>query len=689
MFFILSGHEIQEHRHYTFAISPPEEQVEIEWRTKLIPDNPALFKQGAVPRRRASAESLKQTVIESVMELTRQVILTNPDPTYVKNEQGMFILANDAYAELHGQTVDELLAKGTGVFDYSFERDLELLEKNQTVTIEEYYRLKDGEKAWFKTTKKPFRQADGTRYLLSVSTNITMLKNSVKAAEESAKAKESFLANINNEIRTPINAIIGIAKVMKKSLLNKEQENYLDTITAIADNLLVIPTDLLDITKLESGDVKLESIPFDISSVISDAVRAMAFKIQGQSVSVRFIQSNEAIPMVEGDPFRLSQVLINLMNNAIKHTRQGEITVSIQHIEKSDNVLKVECCVEDTGAPYNTDKFRNIHEMLSQEKNITKLYGGTGLGLTISKKLIELQGGRLWLENRASQGNCFFFSIPYIISGKANATTREEPKVTTDQLKGVRILIAEDNQLNELLLSSQLQPWNVLTDIAYDGEQALEKANEKEYDLILMDIQMPKLDGIEATYRIRNKQNPNRHTPIIAFTANQQKIDMERYRYYGFTDALLKPYQESKLFHLISQYTRRNKETEPEILDNIKENSDLFDFSGLGNLKDDALFIRKMQQIFIDTVPGQLDDLEEAVENKELETAAHIAHKLKSTFGNIRIKTATEAMRKIELCARTQTNTSELVQLLRIVREVTNQVVSVFSNQLQKGNSFS
>lgn len=618
------------------------------------------------------------------MDFTRQVIQTNPNPTYVKNEHGRFILANDAYAELHGLTVDELLEKGTGVFDYSFERDLELLRNNQSTSIEEYYKLKNGERAWFKTTKKPFEQADGARYLLSVSSNVTLLKQAVQAAEDSAKAKENFLANISNEIRTPINAIIGIARVMRKGLHNKDQEGYLDTITSIAENLLVIPNDLLDITKLESGEVKLETVPFDIASVLKDAVKAMDYKTQGQSVSVHFVQPTVNLPWVEGDPFRLSQVLINLMNNAIKHTRHGEITVTIQDTQSSGDIFKIECCVEDTGATYNADKFRNISEILNKDQSITKLYGGTGLGLTISKKLLELQGGKLWLENKSGQGNCFYFSIPYTLSKGGNAIITEEPDIKPDQLKGLHILIAEDNQLNELLLSSQLQPWNVQTDIAYDGEQALAKANEKEYDLILMDIQMPKLDGVEATYRIRNKPNPNKHTPIIAFTANLQKIDQERYRQYGFTDSLLKPYQESTLYKLISRYTGRDPEnqvkTSPQYI--LKEGYDLYDFSGLGNLKDDALFIRKMQQMFIDTVPSQLDELKEAIERRDLETATHIAHKLKSTYGNLRIKTATEDMKRIEEYAKNRSNINEISRLMHSVREVTNKIVQVFSEQL-------
>lgn len=618
------------------------------------------------------------------MEFSRQVILTNPNPTYVKNVQGKYILANDAYANLHGLTVDELLTKGAGVYDYSYERDLELLKKNEELSIEEFYKLKDGGKIWFRTTKKPFVQADGTRYLLSVSSDITLLKSAVQAAEESARATENFLASISNEIRTPINAIIGIARLMKKSLLNKDQEGYLDTIASIADNLLEIPNDLLDIAKLESGEVKLISIPFEISSVIDDTVRALAYKTQEQSISIKYIAPPEKIPVVEGDPFRLSQVLVNLMNNAIKYIRQGEITVTVEGVDISGDVLNIVCCVKDTGAGSSADKFQKVYETQDKEQSsITRLYGGTGLGLSISKKLLELQGGRLRLENKPGQGNCFYFDIPYTLSKDINSINKEEPHIQTGQLEGLKILIAEDNPFNEVLLTSQLQSWKVNIDTAYDGEQALAKANEQKYDLILMDIQMPKLNGIEATYRIRNKQGPNNHTPIIAFTANLQQIDVERYKYYGFTECLLKPYHESKLLLLISRHTGRNISSQIKTPQELKKvESPLYDFSGLGNLKDDSLFIRKMQQMFVDTVPLQLDQLTEAVERKELDNAAHIAHKLKSTFGNIRIVTATEAMKKIEAYANSKTKVGEIPRLMQTVRDEISKVIIEFSEQL-------
>ena len=619
------------------------------------------------------------------MEFTRQVIQTNPNPTYVKNESGSIIIANDAFAALHGLKVDELLAKGTGTFDYSYDRDLELLETWDELSFEEFYKLHNGEKVWFKTTKKPFMHSDGTRYLLSVSSDITALKNAMQAAEDAAKAQENFLASISNEIRTPINAIIGIAKLLKKSHLNKDQEGYLDTIVSIADNLLIIPNDVLDISKLESGEVKLVKVPFDIISVISDTVRAIAFKTQEQAISVRFTEPAEKIPVVEGDPFRLSQVLVNLMSNAIKYTHQGEIVISVEHLDKSENIISIEFCVQDTGAGFSADKFEKYYEALSKEKSsITRLYGGSGLGLTLSQKLVELQGGKIWLENRPNQGSCFYFTIPYTISDKATPVKREKPAIKPELLKGLRILIAEDNQLNELLLTSQLQSWGISYEVTYDGEQALAKANEQEYDLILMDIQMPKLDGIEATYRIRNKQNPNRNTPIIAFTANFQDIDVERYKYYGFTDCLLKPYRESRLLRLISRYTGRSMEThetEPQV-ETPKEELVLYDFSGLGNLKDDAVFIRKMQQMFIDTVPKQLDELTEAFGKKDLDTTAHIAHKLKSTYGNIRIRQAAEAMKKVEEYTKGKLGADEVEGLLQAAREVTEKVVRIFTNQL-------
>ncbi|WP_181885003.1 response regulator [Pontibacter diazotrophicus] len=618
------------------------------------------------------------------MEFTRQIIQTNPNPTYVKNEHGMFILANDAYADLHGLTVDELLTEGTGVFDYSYERDLELLRKNEASSIEEFYKLKDGGKKWFKTVKKPFTQPDGTRYLLSVSSDITLLKNAVQTAEESARAKENFIANLSNEIRTPVSAISGIVRLMKKSLLNKDQEGYLDTIASIADNLLVIPNDLLDIAKLESGEVKLVTVSFEMSTVISDTVQAMACKTREHGIKIHYREPPEKLPVVEGDPFRLSQVLINLINNAIKYMRQGEITVSVEHVDISGDMLNIACCLRDTGAGFSADKLKKVYDILNKEQNsLTRLYSGTGLGLTISKKLLELQGGKLWLENRPEQGNCFYFSIPYVLSTKGNSLNEVASHTKPDQLKGLNILIAEDNQLNELLLVSQLQPLDIDIDTAHDGEQALLKANEKKYDLILMDIQMPRLDGIEATYRIRNKQSLNKHTPIIAFTANFQEIEEDRYKYYGFTDCLLKPYHVSKLLQLISRYNGRSTAPQtPAPQQTPNKEPTLYDFSGLGNLKDDALFIRKMQQMFVETVPLQLDELEEAIKREELETAAHIAHKLKSTFGNIRIKAATEAVKKIEGHANSKTKTDEIVRLMQIVREEVKKVISAFSEQL-------
>lgn len=622
------------------------------------------------------------------MEFTSQVIQINPNPTYVKDEHGKFILANEAYATLHGLSVAELLEKGigTGGFDYSYERDLELLKRNETVNIEELYKLKSGEKIWLKTTKTPFIQPDGVRCLLSVSTDVTSLKKAVQEAEDSARVNEYFLSSISNEIRTPVNAIIGIVRLMKKGLLNKDQEGYLETIASIADNLLIIPDDLLDIAKLESGETKLETVPFDISAVLGDTVRAMNLKTQEQGISIRFIEPTDKIPVVEGDPFRLSQVLVNLMNNAIKYTRKGEIIVSVNRIEKSGNILNIACCVQDTVARFSADKFEKVYKTLYNEKNEdTRRHGASGLGLTISKKLLELQGGRIWLENKANQGNCFYFSLPYLISDKGNTGNNQEQILNLDQLKGLHILIAEDNQLNEVLLTAQLHSWGVETDIAYDGELAVAKANEKAYDLILMDIEMPKLDGIEATYRIRNRESKNKRTPIIAFTANLQRMDVERYKSYGFTDCLFKPYHESMLFQIILRHTNHCAEPMKAATQEPAKEAELalFDFSGLGNLKDDTLFIRKMQQLFVDTVPQQLDELEDALSKNELDTVAHMAHKLKSTYGNIRVVAAADAMKKIEYYAKSRTNTAEIHTLLVTVREVSNHVVRIFTEQLQ------
>ncbi|MCC9138950.1 response regulator [Pontibacter silvestris] len=623
------------------------------------------------------------------MEFSRQIIDSSPNPIYIRNEHGKFVLVNNAFAKLHGQTADALLSKGSIDIDYSYERDLEIIRSKlaEAVTFEELYKLENGDKQWFSTTKKILTQPDGSLYVLTISSDITPLKKAVQLAEDSEKNKEIFLANMSSEIRTPVNAITELAQSMKKNSLAQEQEEGLNMILSIADNLLSVPDNILDHASLESGKINLVVQPFLITSILNDAKTALKARAEELGVLLNLKEpSDDLIPLVEGDPYRLSQVLFIVTNHAITLAERGKVHITASVKERQGKVIFVEFCVKSSSETLDESKLQVLGQC---ENSFAQLYGDTARGLTLCKNLIELQGGRMWQESDLSeQSKSFCFNLPYVVSDKAAVSGEKEQPIPTDKLKGLRVLLAEDSRINQLLAMSMLQSWEIDVDLAYDGEEALTKAKEKEYDLILMDIQMPRMDGIEVTFRIRSESNPNQSVPIVAFTANARSYEGEKYQQLGFSDFLFRPCHESELQHIIAANVgQETGAVQPyNMVDEGKEQP-LFDFTGLGDLADDALFIRKMQKLFIDTVPDQLAELTDAFHKKNWGVVALTAHRLKSTYGNIKIKDATEALRKIEDIARKKADTDQVGSLLEFVDKITSDVLSAFKSQLDNSGA--
>lgn len=622
------------------------------------------------------------------MEFSRQIIESSPNPIYVRNEEGKFVLANNAYAKLHGQTAEALLKKGSIEIDYSYERDLEIIRSktSETITFEELYKLDNGDKLWFSTTKKLLTKPDGSLCVLTISSDITPLKKAVQLAEDSEKNKEMLVANMSNEIRMPVNAIAELAQLMKKSYLTKEQEEGLNMILSIADNLLSVPNNILDHASLESGKIDLVTLPFQISLILHEVTQALRSRAEEKGILLNLSESCGDIPLVEGDPYKLSQVLFILVNQAITLAKKNKVTVAASVKERKGKVVYVEFCVKSEVADCAKALAGSKLPAFGQgENSFTQLYGDTGRGLTVSKNLVELQGGRLWEKNDvASQSKEVCVNLPYKVSDKALIQDTKEESAQADKLKGLQILLAEDSRINQLLSMSMLQSWQINVDLAHDGEEALIKAKAKKYDLILMDIQMPRMDGIEATFRIRTENNPNQNTPIVAVTANARKYEGEKYIQLGFTSFLFRPCHESELQQIIAGNVGRELSMLlPYNLTETGAEQPLFDFSGLGDLAHDALFIRKMQKLFIDTVPEQLAELTNAFQNKKWDAAALTAHRLKSTYGNMKIKGATEALKKIENIARVKVNIDQIANLLDFVHEVTEEVLHVFENQLR------
>jgi signal transduction histidine kinase/CheY-like chemotaxis protein len=386
------------------------------------------------------------------------------------------------------------------------------------------------------------------------------LKLAKEEAETNVKIKEMFLANISHELRTPIHGVIGMTEIILNNTGNKPDKYYLEAIKKSADGLFVLINDILDFSKIESGELEFENIHFNLEEIFHTINTALSYKIESQNILFEYsIKSNVSTNLI-GDPYRLNQILLNLINNAVKFTTLGKVEVIIDSIPLDNNQSLIKIAVKDTGIgipsrkiPYLFDAFKQV------DSSTTRKYGGTGLGLAICKKLTNLLGGTISVQSEEGQGATFSIAIPYQINTKKTTETKKT-KLNPATIANVKVLIAEDHPVNQILITSILDNWNVQYDLVENGIQAVQKANLNNYDIVLMDIQMPEMDGIEATIKL--KKNPkNKTLPVIALTANAIKGDAYKYTSKGMCDYLSKPFKPEELFSIIENNVITKKET--------------------------------------------------------------------------------------------------------------------------------
>ncbi|MBX0290491.1 response regulator [Hymenobacter sp. HSC-4F20] len=499
------------------------------------------------------------------------------------------------------------------------------------------------------------------------------------AAEALVQRKQAFLAAVSHEIRTPLHGIMGLTRLLQESFITPHQEENLGLIASTAENLLSVINDILDFSKVELGKMDLERVPFDVAATVRDTTRSLQHLARQKGLTLLTSLPGPAVPPVEGDPFRLRQVLLNLITNALKFTEVGQIRVTAKVQHSDEELVHLHFCVEDTGIGISPDKADEVFRAFDQAATSTaRRYGGTGLGLAICKSLIELQGGHIWLESQPGQGSCFGFSLVYPRSSHAPQQEETLPALAPGLLQGLSVLLAEDNSINKLVATSLLRDWGAEVDVATNGRQALDLAETQRYDLILMDIQMPQLTGLEATAYLRATANLNQHTPIIALTANAMQDEVDAYLHQGFTDYLIKPYPEADLYRLMARATGRTQAT-PDLP------QPTYNFSQLGKLAHDQEFIRKMQQLFLDTVPSQLLHLRTALHERQWEVAAQLTHSLKSTYGSLQMTEATNCLKQLEKVMHPPPVTAQpLLSLLNLLDAITSRTAELFTQHLEQ-----
>lgn len=413
---------------------------------------------------------------------------------------------------------------------------------------------------------KPFsREELISRVHLHISLKRTReeLVKAKRAAEAATEAKAIFLANMSHELRTPMNGIIGMVDILKRTELTDVQFEYLNIIESSGENLLTIINDILDLSKIEAGHMELESIPFSLKDELRRVINIMQILADKKKLSV-ILRLDEKIPVfVKGDPVRLKQIIINMVNNAIKFTEKGSITISVEKKSEENGRVQLLFRVMDTGIGISTEGQKKLFQSFSQvDKSTTRKYGGTGLGLMISKNLTQLMNGEIGVESVEGVGSTFWFAISMEVSDQESynklqqADNSSYENKTRMQLK-LNILLAEDNKINQKVALLNLNNLGHKVDVASNGKEAVEKFEQGDYDLIFMDVQMPVMDGVQASKKIReleNNSNSTKKIPIIAMTANTSEDEREKYLQVGMDSYISKPFKQKELIEIFKKF---------------------------------------------------------------------------------------------------------------------------------------
>ncbi|NND33323.1 MAG: response regulator [Saprospiraceae bacterium] len=512
--------------------------------------------------------------LERVLNNVRNVI-------FQTNLSGEWIYLNSAWEEVTGYTTSESLNRFYEDFlhfvDEDDRIDISSIIKGEVEHWQKVFRIKtkSGDEKWIDLALRLTRNAEGVAdgtigNIVDVTeqklSEINLL-NAKEKLKKASQAKEVFLSTMSHEIRTPLNGVIGIANIMMMEDHLPGQVENLNTLLFSAEHLLGLINDLIDMNKIEAGKIEFESTEFNFEAMLAGIRKT--FSYQAEEKGIRFmIKKDETIPPVlVGDAIRLLQVLTNLIGNAMKFTKEGRITLDIEVYSESEDEILIHFEVIDTGIGIKEENLQKIFERFAQaESDTTRQFGGTGLGLTISKNLLQQQGSCLQLRSTFGKGSTFYFDLPF---KKSNRFDAEGPKFMDLQpsysgMDGFRILVAEDNRVNVMVIERLLEKWNIECVVACNGAEAVRILEEQDFDLILMDIQMPIMDGYTASEVIRSKEGKKfQEIPIIALTASAEITIQKRAKEVGMNDFMSKPFNPVKLYNKLKQFRQQQIESTP------------------------------------------------------------------------------------------------------------------------------
>lgn len=540
---------------------------------------------------------LKEIKYRNLIENANEIIFTT-------DINGKFTFMNDVGLRFVGLNETSLLDHYFhDLMDSEYSKIIEnggkdLLSNNEKVVYVEFP-LKNKPDFWIGQNITVISDDKGKFGFQGIGRNISekreyekiILKEKLKA-EQAAKEKSRFLANMSHEIRTPINGVVGLTNLLLETELTSKQKKYLEAIVSSSETLMVVINDILDLSKMDAGKLTFANKPFKIKTTLLQVIEMMDSKAIHKGLELNYSEKNNLPKYLFGDEARLNQIMYNLIGNAIKFTDKGFVSVDVETQFDTENQCYLLVTISDSGIGITPEKLKNIFGAFSQvEENDSRKYQGTGLGLTISKRLIELQGGELTVKSTFGKGSVFSVKLPFIFSNENQSENKDtkQLKSISNFFPGLQILLAEDNPINQMVTIDLLSNKGAKIDLAENGQIALDMLEKKEYDIVLMDMQMPVLDGYKAMQEVR-KNEKLKHNKIIALTAHVNETEMKKCYNAGADDYLSKPFKPMELFNKI--YSLCNNEE-------IQEKQSEYDFSKLYQLtaNNDALVKQMLETI--------------------------------------------------------------------------------------------